>query len=313
MQTRALAERKGISVSIEVEACGNLTADRHQIERVVLNLLANAIKFTSVGGTVTARLQPHGAGQRVEIFDTGEGIPIEALPRIFERLYQANLTSKAKRGGVGIGLSLCKRIVELHGGHIDVRSELGRGTTVGFWLPLCTAAAASATAALAGPAEVVAGEKGMPEWDQALRERSDYRFFGIQEVAERRAMPRSEVKNDGPSILVVDDNRDMVDFMLSILGADHQAWAAADGEEGLRLARRHRPELIVSDLVMPNMSGFDFLRAVRGDPDLATSPFVLLTARGGQDDRRLSDEAQADAFLPKPFSPATYGRSSAAC
>ena len=373
-QTRALAERKGISVVVNMAACGLLTADHHQIERVVLNLMANAIKFTGVGGIVTASLCAQEDGVRVEISDTGEGIASDALPRIFERFYQANPTTKAKRGGVGIGLSLCKHIVELHGGRIDVRSQVGRGTTVGFWIPLRSATAAQeigaddaeshaikavGSAATALPksfghasdtsvqaseankskdmeraigthrrgqdAEIVvaglardavetrqgndrpavnggaAGEKGMPEWDQALRERADYRFFGIEEVSDRRAMPRSEIKNDGPPILVVDDNRDMVDFMLSILGADHQVWAAADGEEGLRLARRHRPELIVSDLMMPNMSGLDLLREVRADPNLATKPFVLLTARGQDSDRRESDEAQADAFLPKPF------------
>ena len=335
-QTQTLAERKGIAIVNRIVACPALFADPHQLERVFLNLLANAIKFTPAGGTITVNVRPQGApepasendksGQKtkkegvlVTVSDTGEGIPVAALPHIFERFYQATPSQKAKRGGVGIGLSLCKRIVEMHNGHIWASSQEGHGSTLSFWMPLQpdayqasgsaelvspTAGTLATPSIAAKPSPGAGGQarpEGLPEWDTALREAQDYRFFDINEVSNRRAVPRSDVKHNGPPILVVDDNHDILEFLAGALGADYEVWAASDGLEALTLARRHRPELIISDVVMPNMGGFDLLHAVRDDASLHGIPFVLMTARGDPEDRRRGDQAQADAMLPKPF------------
>ena len=298
-QTRPLAERKNISLRCEVRQPAELVADEGSIERVVLNLLTNALKFTPAGGAIVVAVEQDADFCRIILTDTGPGIPAAELGHVFERFYQGEGGKKTVKGGVGIGLSMCKKIVDLHGGKIVVTSPPGSGAAFAVTLPVCQPDFVGDAA----PQWVGSIDRGvgMPEWDQKLRSDAEYRFIGIKEATERRVVARPESSQGQAKVLVVDDNRDMVEFIAGILAAEYDVYVASDGESGLAMAQRHRPDMVISDVSMPKMDGFAMLAAIRADANLHDTPVIMMTARGIASDQQQSDEYAADAFLPKPF------------
>ncbi len=197
--------------------------------------------------------------------------------------------------------------MELHGGTVSAESRLGEGTTIRFRLPRRCKAPEHAIERRSKsdlvPVERRSRETGLPEWHESLRKSDEYRLLSIENAAERRIAPRPPRRSRLPTILVVEDNADMVQLLVGILSGEYEVLAATDGTSGLELARTQKPDLIVSDVMMPGMTGFDLVREIRRDPEIAQIPVILLTALGEVEHRIEGVSRGADAYLTKPFQP----------
>ena len=302
--TQVMASRKNIAVGCVIEDESlRVTADRNAIERVVVNLLTNALKFTPVDGQIVLKMSTMAGLAHISVTDTGAGIAADDIPNVFERFYQGKAGRSASRGGVGIGLSMCKKIVEMHQGTIGVVSQEGRGTTVTFSIP--------GVEATPNPIRVTSTEasekkhsSGIEAWDKQIREQQGYRLAALDQASERRVVPRAQGKAKDLSVLIVEDSRDIIDLLYALLSGDYNVYVAEDAEEGLKRAHRYRPDVIISDVNMGDTSGFDLLAAIRHDIHLKDIPVIMMTDRAQEGDRQRSDEFEADGFLPKPFSAA---------
>ncbi len=296
-QVAPLARRKQLTLVLEDgPEVPELGADPDQLERILLNLLSNAIKFTPDGGTITTRVFEKEGRQYVEVEDTGPGIPPDEIARVFRRFHQVDSSSTRSHGGTGIGLALVRELVELHDGKTFARTNPEVGATVGFWLP-----EGGVVVEETYTGEKPAGDEGLPEWHDALRRQEGYRLRQIQDATERRLAPRFPAGSRSHTVMIVEDNVDMIRFVSTLLSAEHHIITATDGLSGLRLARDRRPDLIVSDVMMPGLNGFELVKALREDPATRAIPVVLLTARGDARDRLAGREGGADAYLTKPF------------
>lgn len=241
--------------------------DATQMYKIVSNLVSNALKFTPKGGSVTVRLmQPEPELMRLEVADTGIGIPAEDLPHIFERFYQS--TQNAAPQGSGIGLCLVKQYAEMHGGTAEVESTSGRGSIFRVEIPMTLHAAEPA-------AEEAVEEQAPTKNDEHPHKRS--------------------------RLLVIEDNAEFRAYMADELAAEFEIVQASDGEQGVRKAHKYRPDIIVCDVMMPRMDGFEVCKRLKNDIDTSHIPIMLLTARADDDVRREGYEAGADAYISKPF------------
>jgi PAS domain S-box-containing protein len=268
--------------------------DRDMWEKVVLNLLSNALKFTFAGG-ITVRLRQDGGGTRLTVSDTGTGIPADELPRLFERFHRVADARGRSGEGSGIGLAMVRELVGLHGGTIDVDSTPGAGTTFTVTLPLGTAhlpadqlAEPAADAPAVSPAAV-------PFVTEALR------WLPDGDAADLAPPPRSPAASSG-RVLVADDNADMRGYLLRLLGPHYDVRAVPDGRQALDAALADPPDLVVSDVMMPELDGIGLLAALRAEPRTARTPVVLLSARAGEEAAVEGLTAGADDYLVKPFS-----------
>ena len=313
-QVVPLAARKNIEVKLlELESDIVIVGDDAALEKVVLNILSNAVKFTPSGGKVSINVARARQGVEVAIADTGTGISQTDLGKIFERFYQADASSTRRHGGTGIGLSLSKRLVELHGGSISASSKLGEGTRIAFWLPQVAGEAQRSVSA--APALVESLAVG-PDWHDALRRSREYRLLGIddstlQAANSREAVvppsmmpqPSAAMAAGKATILIVDDNSEMVSFITSLMHTEFDIRTAPDGAAGLASALAFGPDLIISDVMMPVMTGLDLAKALRATAATEHIPVILLTARGETSDRIAGRSAGADLYLVKPFLP----------
>lgn len=265
--------------------------DLYQMRKVLYNLLSNAFKFNDPETAhVWVRLRATPEHVVIEVEDNGFGIPEEELPTIFDRFARAKSTGQ-RREGTGIGLALAKEIVEAHGGTIEVRSAVGQGTTFTITLPR----GHYDPDAVVGLDEDESGEL--------------IEFIYRQEVqrtlssspADGSPQPTATADEHAPLLLVADDNPDMRAYLRHLLAPHYRLVEAEDGQQALELARTHRPEIIVTDVMMPHMTGHELLRAIRADEDLARTPVIFLTARAGNEARVEALEAGADDYLSKPF------------
>lgn len=289
-----LAVETGVALRF-APACSACVApfDPDLLEKVVLNLLSNAFKATGPGDEVTVSVEVEGARAVVRVADTGPGIPAEEHQRLFDRFYQVDASATRAYEGSGIGLALAKELTELHGGTLHVESEVGAGSTFVLRLPLPDSSPSGAPHEADRPAPTVV-ERAV----EVHEARSD----GATEQAEwtlaTRTAPDSE---DRTTVLVVEDNADMRAFVASVLDGAYRVITAADGPDGLAAARGHLPDLIVSDVMMPGMDGFELNRQLKADPALDSIPVLLLTARAEVDDQVTGYETGADGYLTKPF------------
>ena len=262
-----------------------LEADPLQMKKVLYNLLSNAFKFSDPHeGQVWIRLASKEHSIELEVEDNGIGIPRNQLERIFDRFTQVESSATRRYEGSGIGLALVKEIVMLHEGTIAVESDLDRGSIFTITLPRGNVTADQMLA--------VQDE----EEDQAFLPRPSE-----DEQKDEGSFPSPAATMDAPLVLVVDDNADMRRYVEKILHRQYHIVTARDGAEALELAQRLRPALILTDVMMPKMSGHDLLQAVRVDKALRSTPVIFLTARAGTEARIESLEAGADDYLPKPF------------
>ena len=289
----SLAESRNVTLRLEVPAGPvPLVFDAAKLEEVLTNLLANALRFTPPGGQVTLRVAeppptlaaPAGAVE-LAVQDTGPGIEAADLPRVFDRFYQAEnqVADAATRQGTGIGLALVRELVALHGGTVVASSPPGAGACFVVQLPRSlpsTLPAAHSQEPAAAVLAVAAHESVT--------------------AANSSATPGPEAEQ----VLVIEDSEEVRAFIAETLAAaGYRLLLAADGLAGLALARAEVPDLVVSDVMMPNLSGYDVCAALRADPATSHVPVVLLTARTTPDDRLQGLETGAHAYLPKPFRP----------
>lgn len=275
-------------------------------EKIVLNLLSNAFKFT-LQGSVELTLSAVDGGARLSVIDTGTGIPDSELPRIFERFHRVEGASGRTHEGTGIGLALVDELVRLHGGSVRVESTLGRGTAFHVLLPFgaghlppervapATLAAESSIGAAPFVQEALRWLPGESSAEEPLSK--DFSVDGWDR--ETRGDESGGVKT--ARVLLVDDNRDMREYVARLLSRRYQVTSAADGLEALRLARVNPPDLVLTDIMMPGLDGFGLLRKLRSDPQTSAIPILMLSARAGEEAESEGMEAGADDYLVKPF------------
>jgi signal transduction histidine kinase len=307
-QSRPLAARKDLTLDLQIDGVpADLHIDVEMMERVLLNLIANGLKFTEQGG-VKITLAAAGGEVRITVSDSGIGIPPEQLPTVFDRFVQGDATVTRKYGGTGLGLAFAKEIVELHGGRITVQSAPGQGSSFVVHLREGTGHIAPKAIDRRGDAQGVpdprrAEDREPREWARDIQRRDEYRFAEVADVTDRRRVPRRPESKAAPRVLVVEDNRDVLGLISNQLGQEFTIYVAENGVQGLELARKHRPEVIISDVMMPEMDGLTMLGHLRGDPAIADTPVILLTARNTVHDRLEASAVGADLYLGKPFSP----------
>ncbi|MEO8551873.1 MAG: ATP-binding protein, partial [Kofleriaceae bacterium] len=290
---RSAMERAKLRFEVMVEPIGGAVfVDRSMWETIVLNLLSNALKFT-FDGEVRLELHDRGAEVELAVTDTGTGIPADELPRLFERFHRVEGARSRTHEGSGIGLALAHELIRLHHGTIEVRSELGRGTTFTVRVPKQRDDIAVDRPPLPPQASAIS----------AVVEES-LRWLPAQS-SPQITLPIDAPPLAGPSegkLLVADDNADMRDYLRRLLAGRWAVTVVADGKQALEAARRDRPDLVLTDVMMPELDGFGVLRALRAEPGLATVPVVMLSARAGEAARVDGIEAGADDYLIKPFS-----------
>jgi signal transduction histidine kinase len=282
-----------VVVAPETEVAAQV--DPGRVQQVLLNLLSNAFKFTPKDGTVRIELRPATATDevRVEVADSGPGIPSGRRHEIFERFHQLDGTWTRRMSGTGLGLHIARELVLLHGGDIGVDDAPEGGALFVVDLPIQAPPGADVRADGDGDGEfgldpglaeiLLAGHDSGRDWREGLPGRD----------------PASIA--DLPEVLVIEDNADMNRFVCEALAPTFRVHAALDGEEGLELARSVKPDLIVCDFMMPNMSGDGLVRAVRGDPAIDSTPILILTARNDSAARIDVLRAGANDYLLKPF------------
>ena len=283
-----LAERSGIDFDRQfAEAPVTVYADPDQLEKVVTNLLSNAFKFTPAGGRIALALSSTETIAQIEVRDTGAGISTDELPHIFDRFYQSESSVRSQQPGTGIGLTLARELVVLHGGNLSVESTAGRGTVFLADIPLGRAHFADKSDVEISDEPLVIGQdvaQDVEEW-----------------VTPANGKPAADDDPDQTTILIVDDNEEIRAFVRRHLAPHFRIREASDGLEGLAMARQSPPDAIVSDVMMPNLDGLGLLRALREDPDLDFVPIILLTARAELSDKLAGLEYGADDYLTKPF------------
>ena len=261
-----------------------IEGDARQLKKVLTNLLANAFKFSEASDPqVWLRLSSSETSLMLEVEDNGIGIPPEHLDRIFDRFSQVEGSATRRYEGSGIGLALVKEIVTSHGGKIEVESRLEHGSTFSLSLPR--------------------GAPGISDDNAPVEEAEDDLVPPMSDLVESLSLTAHHTMQDveAPLVLIVEDNPDMQRYLDRILNAHYRTVVAKDGVDGLEKAHAFKPEIILTDMMMPRMSGHDLLKAVRQDDDLRTTPVIFLTARAGTDARIESFEAGADDYIPKPF------------
>jgi signal transduction histidine kinase len=291
---RSACEKAALELRV---SCAPLPApvyvDRDMWEKIVLNLLSNAFKYTLEGSIeVTIRATQEHAVLRVR--DTGVGIPAEDLPHVFERFRRVEGSRGRALEGSGIGLALVQELVKLHGGTVQVESELGRGTTFSVAVPLGSAHLPSERIGADRPIAPTVGAAAYVEETLRWLPRS-------LEQADAGSAAAVGAKSEAV-VLLADDNADMREYLARLLGQYWSVVTATNGAEALEVARRRRPDLILSDVMMPKLDGFDLLRALRAEEATQDVPFIMLSARAGEESRIEGIEAGADDYLVKPFS-----------
>ena len=272
--TSSLFEDKGLRLVKEVDPdLPPITGDRDRLIQVVINLISNAVKFTDAG-TVICRAGRRGADLVVSVVDTGLGIAPADQPKVFERFKQVGDTLTDKPKGTGLGLPICREIVEHHGGRIWVESEPGRGSTFSFTLPVS--------------AEKVSGVPAPVELAALIRQLRDQ----VVVTTPRHA-------NRSPRILVVDDDPNIRELLTQELTeAGYQVRVASNGREALAHVRGERPDLVVLDVMMPEMNGFDVAAVLKNDPLTMDIPIVILSIL---QDRQRGFRLGVDRYLTKPI------------
>jgi signal transduction histidine kinase/ligand-binding sensor domain-containing protein/DNA-binding response OmpR family regulator len=285
------AERKRITLkfnSTEDEII--VYMDKDKVEKIITNVLSNAFKFTPEGGQIEVNVNRENKYVNVIVSDTGIGIPKEKMSKIFDRFYQVNGSHTREQEGTGIGLSLTKELVELHRGKIEVESAEGKGTTVTISLPLGKDHL--------NPEEICESENDeekvsfIPKesilFDETSTEKLDFDLIRETEKS---------------LLLIVEDNSDVRKYIRDNLIKDYRILEAIDGEDGWNKSVEQIPDLIVSDVMMPKMDGFQLCEKLKTDERTSHIPIILLTAKAAKQDKIEGYETGADDYIMKPFEP----------
>lgn len=250
-----------------------MAVDVEKMERVVFNLVSNAFKYTPDNGSITVDCASDGKTLTLKVADTGEGISERDLGNIFDRFYQVD---RVHPNGSGIGLSLAKAFVELHEGTISVESQEGKGSVFTVALPVRHVAETVADAAKRIEESEVTAELSSVETELVF-------------------------ENDKPVLLVIDDNRDIQQLIRQLLGTDYNIITAGNGKDGVRMAAKYTPDLVVCDVMMPVMDGLECCRRIKSEVSTSHIPVLMLTACSMDEQRIQGYDSGADGYLSKPF------------
>ena len=293
---RSAITRGGLAFDVDCPPlAGPVWVDRTMWEKIVLNLVSNAFKFT-FEGTIAVGLRAAGDQVELSVRDTGVGIAEHELTRVFDRFHRIEGTRARTHEGSGIGLALVRDLVKLHGGDIKLSSAAGRGTTFTVSIPTGVRHLRAEQVRAAGTTPVDATRKETFV-TEALRWLPDRSSVHPPPGAERRRAAPSTAR-----ILVVDDNADMRDYVTRLLRRHWTVVSAANGAEALEVARRDPPDLVLADVMMPVMDGFQLVHELRANPDTKAVPIIALSARAGEEATAEGLLMGADDYLVKPFS-----------
>ncbi|HKL89241.1 MAG TPA: two-component regulator propeller domain-containing protein, partial [Salinibacter sp.] len=308
---RSKAEQKDVALRLDMpEGRIETQFDPEKVETIVSNLVGNAVKFTPKGGTVTVRVEtsddtaaveapgtdaPTQGTVRMVVADTGPGIEPDVQEGIFDRFEQADNSPTRQHEGTGLGLALTSELVELHGGTIDVTSELGEGATFVVQLPVVPVAETSTEV---WERRSAGGQGEGTEGDGRAEVASDVEGASSAEVASN-----AEAEPDGETatILIVEDNAEMRAYLREQLAVRWAVIEAADAEEGWETVQEEAPDLVLSDVMMPGTDGFELCRRIKDNETLRVTPVLLLTARADEEATREGLRCGADDYVAKPF------------
>ncbi|MBC1219852.1 response regulator [Nostoc sp. UCD121] len=298
---RPYCEKKRLHLATQLDECSLVYLDMEKFDKVVYNLLSNAMKFTPEGGTISVRLKSEQDRCILQVQDTGIGIVKEQIPHLFERFRQAEGSANRSYEGSGLGLALVKELVELHGGHVTVESVYGQGTTFSLWL-VTGNAHLPVQQVLETPAEVNTSRASVELADLELVESTTDNIEDITINFSPNIDTQDSALKTQHSILVVDDNPDLRTYVSEIFRRNgYHVRTARNGYEGHSLAKEIIPSLIVTDLMMPLVSGLEMIQMIRNEEKLKGTPIILLTAKVDEETRIEGTEHGADAYLAKPF------------
>lgn len=292
------AERKQIRLHLDVDdltGSHEMIADQEKISRIVFNLLSNALKYTPAGGEIFVSLKDEGANLRLDVRDTGKGISQDEADKIFERFFQA----KGAASGTGIGLALVKSFVELHHGEARVESEPGKGSDFIVVIPREQEGDSqvihndvdivdNSANASASEGKNVVDESVLQYIDDGDRSRGK-----VQQLVSENT--------NRPTVLVIDDNTDIRQYERTLLQDEYIVLEAADGKEGLSVAMKEVPDLVICDVMMPVMDGLEFTEQLKTNTTTSHIPVIMLTAKNLEEHRAEGYEHGADSYITKPF------------
>lgn len=268
--------------------------DPVQMQKVIFNLLSNAFKFTGDGGRITVTVRRTSSSAVIEVKDTGTGIPEEAIDKIFDRFYQTGAPTPCFTLGTGIGLALTKGIVELHKGAITVKSSPDEGSTFTITLPLGSRHFTEEELSRASDVST-----DTPEEESLLPERSPIDLDETEEAAGDA--PQTGEEADLPAVLIIEDNDELLELLKEIFKPLYRVYTARNGKEGLEQIRQAQPDLVLSDVMMPEMTGKELCYKIKNSVELAHIPVVLLTAQTSTAQMVEGYMFGADDYVTKPF------------
>ncbi|MEM9686634.1 MAG: ATP-binding protein, partial [Bacteroidota bacterium] len=276
----SLACQKDVLLTSRIQDDINITIDKDRIQKILVNLISNALKFTHAGGRVVVSVHHEKKqGVTISVNDTGDGIPEKDLPHIFERYYQVSDPEKINQGGTGIGLALALELAKLHGGTLSVESKTGKGSRFTLSLPENLIANSQRLALL----QPIVPEPVRPlPWPASLHNITN----------------RQSVK---PHVLLVEDNPDMRQYVLGIMTPAYEVVEVGDGIAALEHLKKTTPDLIISDIMMPRMDGITLAKMLKKEDRLKTIPFITLTAKADKSDKIAALRIGIDDYLTKPF------------
>jgi signal transduction histidine kinase/two-component SAPR family response regulator len=299
---RSACEKAGIQLVVDCPDLDELVyVDSDMWEKIVLNLVSNAFKFT-LSGRIEVKLRKSGEQVELTVLDTGVGIPARELPKVFERFHRVEVSRGRTQEGSGIGLALVRELVKLHGGTVSVESTPGKGSRFTVSVPRgkdhlpqerINAARMLTSTSLGAAPFVSEALRWLPDAPNVEDESS---FVTTQ------ATPRDGADERRFHVLLADDNADMRDYVSRLLSDRYNVLAVADGQAAWNAVEQRVPDLVLSDVMMPVIDGFELLRRIRANPQSREIPVVLLSARAGEESRIEGMEASADDYIVKPFS-----------
>ncbi len=303
---RSATDKAGLQLVVNCPDLGEpVYVDRDMWEKVVLNLISNAFKFT-FHGEIAVSLHRSGDRAELRVRDTGVGIPADAIPKLFERFNRVPNVPSRTHEGTGIGLALVHELVKLHGGSVRAESTVGQGSTFVVSIPLGQSHLSPGQ--LGGSRSLSSTAVGAkPFVEEALRWLPDSGAEGdkipfVPDELLPLPSPRVSQVALRPRVLIADDNSDMRHYLARLLSEQYEVETVADGRAAIQAVHERPPDLIVSDVMMPIIDGFEMMKALRADETNHTIPTVLLSARAGEESRVEGIRAGADDYLIKPFS-----------
>ena len=292
------AERKQIRLHLDVDdlkGSHEMIADQEKISRIVFNLLSNALKYTPAGGEIFVSLKDEGANLRLDVRDTGKGISQDEADKIFERFFQA----KGAASGTGIGLALVKSFVELHHGEARVESEPGKGSDFIVVIPR----------EQEGDSQVIHNDVDIVDnsvnvsasTGKNMVDESVLQYIDDGDRSRGKVQQLVNENTNRPTVLVIDDNTDIRQYERTLLQDEYIVLEAADGKEGLAVALKEVPDLVICDVMMPVMDGLEFTKQLKTNTATSHIPVIMLTAKNLEEHRAEGYEHGADSYITKPF------------